>query len=173
MFGEWSTGRTYCVCPGLSCSSACLCSPCWSGAPHSAMDWCHRPPQRMRWRTRVGGTRKKGWRRRKWRRSLMLTNVSCQGSGSCRPALAGPPCSGWNQRAKPGAAECPPCLRHKKRRKETSADAMWCRKASERLCITSRLYAALIRQNRSRNSHWWKEKNNKKKIKKSSDSQNE
>lgn len=118
------TDQTYCVCSAPSCSCACLCSPCWSGVLRSAVDWGHRPHQRTRWRTRARETGRMGWRRKRWTCSLTWTNASYRGSGSCRPAPRGPRRSGWNRRARLGAAACPPCLLRREMKSDESADVM-------------------------------------------------
>lgn len=117
---EW----TYCACSTPSCSFAHWCNPCWSGVLQSAVDWGHRPHER-RWRIQAGETGRKGQTRRRWRHSLTWPNASCRGSGSCRPVLAGPPCSDWSRQARQGAAGCPPCLL---RRQTKQWRVSWCNK---------------------------------------------
>lgn len=134
------TDLTYCVCSAPFCSSACLCSPCWSGVLRSAVDWGHRPHQRKRWRIQAGETRRKGWRWRRWRRSLMWTNASCRGSGSCHPALKGPRRSDWNPQARLGAAGCPPCLLWRQMKQWR---VNWCN-------ILCWLHVALLKKNNAR-----------------------
>lgn len=112
-------GGTHCAWAARpSCSCSGWCSPCWSGARPSAAGWACRSRWWGRCKSREGATRATGQRRRRWSRSRASSGASCRRTGRRRPARAAPRRSGWNRRARLGAAGCPPCLQRQTERWE-------------------------------------------------------